>query len=140
MTLSIGACLPDIELDASSFCKALTGVAIDLAQFRQHPLQLNKPNISLYFLMPGREEKPEFEGMRFHSFDAASNTLKIESAVPKQMIQSTHAKHYVVAAMQDAIDGAYDFFEAQKVKFERDDYLQLIDIMSTKHNVAQAVH
>ncbi|MDF1589701.1 MAG: hypothetical protein P1P93_11270 [Gammaproteobacteria bacterium] len=140
MTLSIGAYLPDIELDTSSFCQALTGVAIELVQYRQHRLQSNKPNISLSFLMPSREEKPDFEGMRLHSFDANSNTLKIESAVPPQMVQSTHAKHYVVAAMQDAIDGAYDFFEAQKVKFERDDYLQLIDTMSTKHSVAKAVH
>lgn len=136
MTISIGACLPDVQLDASSFCKALTNVAIELAQFRKHPLQLNKPNIELYFLIPGNKERPEFEGMRYHSYDAPSNTLKIESAVPRQMIQSTHAKHYVVAAIQDAIDGAYDFFETQKVEFLRDEYLQLIDIVSTNHSVA----
>ncbi len=140
MTLSIGAYLPDVELDTSTFCQALTGVAIELVQYRQHRLQSNKPNISLSFLMPGREEKPDFEGMRLHSFDASSNTLRIESAVPPQMVQSTHAKHYVVAAMQDAIDGASDFFAEQKVIFERDEYLKLIDIMGTKHSAATALH
>ena len=136
MTLSVGACLPDAQLDASSFCTALTSVAIELHQFRQHPLQLNKPNVDLFFLMPGGAETPEFEGMRFHSFDAKSNTLKIESAVPKQMVQSNRAKHYVVAAMQDAIDGAYDFFSGQQVEFLRDEYLQLIAIMNGKPSAA----
>lgn len=139
MTLSIGACLPDVQLNTSSFCQALTNVAINLVQLRQHPLQRNKPNIDLYFLMPGKEEKPEFEGMRLHSFNASSNTLKIESAVPQKVVQSSHAEHYVVAAMQDAIDGAHDFFITQKIEFLRDEYLQLIDIMGAKNSRATLI-
>ena len=136
MALFIGAFLPERQLDDSAFCKALTKVAIDLAQFRQHPLQTSKPNLDLYFLMPGRVESPDFEGMRLHSFDATSNTLRIESAVPKKMIQSVHAEDFVVAAMQDAVDGAHDFFEVQKMIFQRDEYMSLIDSLNVKNGVS----
>lgn len=130
MALFIGAYLPDRQLDESIFCKALTKVAIDLAQYRQHPLQSTKPNVDLYFLMPGKEENPAFEGMRFHSYNPETHTLRIESSVPKRMIQSQQSENYVVAAMQDAVDGASDFFSLQDIGFLREEYLQLIDIMS----------
>lgn len=138
MALFIGAFLPDRQLDQSAFCKALTKVAIDLARFRRHPLQASKPNLDLYFLMSGTDEAPDFQGMRLHSFDASSCTLKIESSVPRQMVQSEHAERYVVAALQDAIDGAHDFFELQKIEFQRDEYLQLID--SLNHNISICLH
>lgn len=140
MALFIGAFLPDRQLDDSAFCKALTKVAIDLAQFRQHPLQASKPNLDLYFMMPGKEEKPDFEGMRLHSFDTSTNTLKIESSVPRQMIQSTHALRYVVAAIQDALDGAHDYFEMRQIEFKRDEYLHLIDTLSAKGSVITSIH
>lgn len=136
MALFIGAFIPDRQLDQSAFCQALTKVAIDLARFRQHPLQASKPNLDLYFLMPGKDEMPQFQGMRLHSFDAGSNTLKIESSVPRQMIQSAHAERYVVAAIQDAVDGAYDFFEAEQIEFQRDEYLGLIDTLSAKNGAS----
>lgn len=135
MALFIGAYLPDRELDKSAFCKALTKVAIDLSQFRQHPLQTSKPNLDLYFLMPGRDEEPDFQGMRYHSFDDLSNTLRMESAVPKKMVQSVRAEDFVVAAMQDAVDGAYEFFELQQMPFQRNDYLQLIDVINASSDV-----
>ncbi len=138
MSLFIGACLPDRQLDDSVFCQALTKVAMNMTQFRKHPLQASKdkPNLDLYFLMPGKDEAPEFEGMRFHSFDSASNTLKIESSVPRKMIESEYAEYYVVASMQDAVDGASDFFEIQNIDFQRDEYLQLISTLSATKTAA----
>ena len=136
MALFIGAFIPDRQLDQSAFCKALTKVAIDLARFRQHPLQVSKPNLDLYFLMSGKDEMPGFQGMRLHSFDASSNTLKIESSVPRQMIQSAHAERYVVAAIQDAVDGAHEFFESQQIEFQRDEYLHLIDTLNAKNGAS----
>lgn len=136
MALFIGAYLPDRQLDDSAFCKALTKVALDLAQYRQHPLQLSRPNLDLYFMMPGKDETPEFEGMRLHSFDPSNNTLRIESSVPRKILQSVHAGSYVVAAMQDAVDGAYDFFEYQQIEFQREEYLTLLDALYTSHGSA----
>jgi len=130
MSLFISAFLPDRQLDESVFCGAITKVARNMTQFKRHPLQATNPNLDLYFLMPGKDEAPEFEGMRLHSFDSESNTLKIESSVPRKMIDSAYSEHYVVASMLDAVDSAYDFFEMQKIEFLRDDYLQLISTLS----------
>ncbi|MGR9115572.1 MAG: hypothetical protein ACU85E_07380 [Gammaproteobacteria bacterium] len=136
MALFIGAFIPDRQLDQSAFCKALTKVAIDLAGFKKHPLQASGPNLDLYFLMSGKEEMPDFDGMRLHSFDASTCTLKIESSVPRQMIQSVHAERYVVAALQDAVDGAHDFFEMQQIEFQREEYLNLIETLNSKNGVS----
>jgi len=136
MALFIGAFLPNRQLDETPFCKALTTVAMNLARYRYYSVQATKPNIDLYFLMSGKDEQPAFEGMRFHSFDASSNTLKIESSVPRKLLQSVHAENYVIAVMQDAVDGADDFFASQKIEFEREQYHCLIDTLSTKHSAS----
>jgi len=136
MALFIGAFLPDRQLDDSAFCKALTKVAMDLARFKQQSRQAGKPDLDLYFLIPGKDEAPDFEGMRLHSFNADSRTLKIESSVPRQMLQSDHAERYVVAAIQDALDGALDFFEMQKIEFHRDEYLHLIDTLDAHSGIS----
>lgn len=136
MALFIGAFLPDRQLDDSFFCKALTKVSIDLARFRLHPLQTSKPNLDLYFLMPGKDEVPDFEGMILHSFDASTQTLRIESSVPKKMIQSVNAEEFIVAAMQDAVDGAYEFFEFQQMAFQREEYFNLIDTLNVNNAVS----
>jgi hypothetical protein len=117
MALFIGAFLPDCQLDESTFCKVLTNVAIDLTQFRRHSLQRSKSNVDLYFLMPGKNEKPEHDGIWLRSFDAVSNTLKIEASVPIQMLQSSHAERYVFAVMPDAMDGARDYLRCSRLYF-----------------------
>lgn len=130
MTLFIGAYLPDHQLGQSAFCNALTSLAIDLAQYSQHPLQQSNPRLDLYFLMPGWDDMPQFEGLRLHFYDDSSKTLKIESSVPESIIHSAHAKKYVVAAILDAIDQADDFFSTQQMVFERDGYMDMIETLS----------
>ena len=127
MALYIGAYLPDRDLDQSAFSRALVRVAAELARLRQHPLQGSSPHLDLHFLMPGKEERPMFDGMRLHSFDSRSNTLRMESAVPERMLQSTHAEAFVIAAMQDAVDNAHNFFASRQGGFERNGYFSLID-------------
>lgn len=130
MALYIGAYLPDRQLDESPFHKALLRVAAGLAQQRSDPLQTSTPNLDLHFLMPGKEEAPPFDGMRFHSYDSRSNTLRIESSVPGRMVGSSHAEAFVIAAMQDAVDNAREFFESRSTAFYSDDYFALIDRLS----------
>lgn len=136
MNIFIGAYLPDRQLDESPFCQVLIKVAVELAQLRQHSLLNCKPNLDLAFLLPGSEEQPEFQGMRLHSFDSSTQTLKIESAVPRQMIGSSKAEEYVIAVMQDAVDGAYEFFGIQQMPFQRDEYLSLIDAIRTRNGAS----
>lgn len=127
MAIFIGAYLPDRRLDDTPFSKALTRVAAGLAQHRQNKLQSSAPHLDLQFLMPGQSDLPGFEGMRFHSYDASSNTLRIESSVPGKMLGSSHAEAYVIAAMQDAIDNAKEFFSSQEADFTSEEYFALID-------------
>ncbi|TCK09008.1 hypothetical protein [Marinobacterium mangrovicola] len=127
MALFIGAYLPDRRLDDTPFSKALTRVAAGLAKLRQNTVQSSAPNVDLHFLMPGQSELPGFEGMRFHSYDPASRTLRIESSVPGRMLGSTHAEAFVIAAMQDAIDNAKEFFTSQKADFTSEEYFELVD-------------
>lgn len=135
MAIYIGAYLPDRQLDETPFNKALVQVAAGLAQLRQHPLQSSLPHIDLHFMMPGKEESPDFVGMRFHSFDRSAQTLRVESAVPLRMLGSSHAKDFVIAVMQDAIDNAAPFFDEIEAQFERDEYFSMIDMLTTPRPV-----
>lgn len=132
MAIFIGAYLPDRQLDETPFNRALIRVAAGLAGLKQHPLQASLPHIDLHFMMPGKEESPPFEGMRFHSFDSKAQTLRVESAVPSRMLDSAHAEAFVIAVMQDAIDNAEDFFDEQSTIFKRDDYFNLIEQLSSQ--------
>lgn len=132
MALSICANLGQ-QLDGISFRTALTGMAIDLAHYWQHPIQRSNPNLDVFFSTP-MDELPEFEGMRLHSYEADSNTLKIELVIPQQIMRSSYAKSYVIAAMQDAVDAADEFFKQQHISFNKDDYLLLINKLSNGKN------
>jgi hypothetical protein len=129
MTLFCGAYLPDQALNESPFVGALTKIALNLT--RQHNSQGrdDSANIDLYFLLPTDAEKPDFRGMRFHSYDAKHNTLRIESSVPEHLLESRHSQAYVLAAIKDAIENASDFFSSQNIGFDRSYYDQLIDGM-----------
>lgn len=127
MTLFIGAYYPDNELQRSVFGEALTQVALNLAKARSHRLQSTSPNVDFYFLVPGKLAKPDFQGMRIHSFDSETDTIRIESSVPDHMVTSKHAEDYVVASLLDAMDNAFDFFADSAVLFQRDEYQNLVE-------------
>lgn len=131
MSLYIGAYYPDRQLDESLFGQALVKVAAGLAQYRQHPLQMSAPNLDIHFMMPGKEESPNFEGMRLRFFDRQSSTLRIESAVPDRMVNSMHSEAYILAVMQDAVDNAADFFDEQQLSFKHQAYLDLVNQLET---------
>lgn len=130
MALSICANLANKQLDLVPFRNTLTGIAIDLAHFWQHPIQRSHPNLDVVFSAPNENEPAEFEGMRLHSYESESDTLKVELSIPHQIYRSKHAKSYVVAAIQEAVDAAEDFFKIQNIVFEKDAYLNLINTLS----------
>ena len=127
MTLHIGSMLPDRSLDESAFVKSITKVAIDLARLRDQLVQQKTPVLDIVFLLPSREEKADFEGLRLHSFDSAGQILRIESAVPEKMVTSIHAERFVIAIMRDAIDAAGEFFSERCVLFDLSEHLALVD-------------
>ena len=91
--------------------------------------------MTLYFTIQ-RQEKADFKGLRLHSFDTASQILRIESAVPEQMVTSIHAERFAIAIMQDAIDAAGKYFFEQHVLFDLFEYLALVDLLIPKEQRA----
>jgi len=128
--------MPDRSLDESVLIKAITKVATDLAGFRDQLVQQKTPVLDIIFLLPSREEKADFAGLRLHSFDHAGQILRIESAVPEKMVTSIHAERFVIAIMQDAIDAAGEFFSEQHVLFDLSAHLALVDLVTTKEQRA----
>ncbi|MDD5581219.1 MAG: hypothetical protein PHY16_18370 [Methylobacter sp.] len=131
MTIQIGAMMPDRLLDESTLIKAITKIAADLARLRDQYVQKRMPALDIVFLLPSRQEKADFAGLRLHSFDNAGQVLRIESAVPEKMVTSIHAERFVIAIMLDAIDAAGEFFSEQHILFDVSEYLALVGLLNT---------
>jgi len=136
MTLHIGSMMPDRSLDESALIKAITKVAANLARLRDQLAQKKTPVLDILFLLPSRQEKADFTGLRLHSFDTASQILRIESAVPEQMVTSIHAERFVIAILQDAIDAAGEYFNEQHILFDLSEHLALVDMLIPKEQRA----
>jgi hypothetical protein len=136
MTLHIGAMMPDRSLDESALIQSITKVATDLAGLRDKPVQKKTPVLDVIFLLPSQQEKADFAGLRLHSFDNAGQILRIESAVPEKMVMSIHARRFVIAIMQDAIDAAGEFFNEQFILFDVPEHLALVDLVIPKEQRA----
>jgi len=138
MTLHISSMIPDRSLDESALFKAITQVAMELAKFVNQPIQNKAPSLNVVFLLPSRQEKADFEGLRLHSFDKEAQTLRIEAAVPEKMLASTHAERFVLAILMDAADAAGEFFEEQRILFDAPAHLALLEALTPKER--HAVH
>ncbi len=136
MTLHIACMMPDRALEDSVIGRAITGIAIDLAGLREHPLQKRAPVLDLVFLLPSRQEKADFEGLRLHSFEASTQTLRIESAVPEKMVASSHAERYALAVMLDAIEAAGEFFNEKHILFDAFGHHALIESLTGNEQYA----
>ncbi len=137
MSLHIGAMMPDRSLDESALIQAITKVATALAGLRDQLVQKKTPVLDIVFLLPSRQEKADFAGLRLHSFDHAGQILRIESAVPERMVASIYAERFVIAIMQDAIDAAGEFFSEQHILFDLPEHLALIDLVIAKEQRAK---
>jgi len=136
MTIHIACMMPDRALEDSAIARSITSIAIELAGLREHPVQKRVPILDLAFLLPSRQEKADFEGLRLHSFDASSQTLRIESAIPEKMMTSTHAERFLIAVMLDAVDAAAEFFIEQLILFDAAGHLALVESLTNKKQYA----
>jgi len=136
MTFHIGAMMPDRSLDESELIQAITKVATDLGRLCDQPIQKKTPTLDIVFLLPSRQEKADFIGLRLHSFDTVGQILRIESAVPEKMVTSIHAKRFVIAIMLDAIDAAREFFREQYILFDASEHQALVGLVSTKEQLS----
>ncbi len=114
------------DLDGSEIDKAIMATAMRIAKIRNGLETSNSATIDLTLMLPGKIEKPGFQGMRMTGFSGEEGTLYIESAVPESMLQSEHAERYVNAVVQDAFDNAMAFFAEQGVEFSEQPWQALL--------------
>jgi len=126
MSLFCAAFLPDQTLKECRFVTVLTKVAANLT--RQRALTAKQPDVDICFLLPSEHERPDFTGMRFHSWQPQQTTLRIEAAVPEPMLNSDLTENYIIAAMQDAVDNAAGFFAEINMPFDGDAFHRQIQV------------
>ena len=107
-------------------------MATDLAGSREQRVQKQPPALDIVFLLPSRQEKAGFAGLRLHSYDTLGQILRFESAVPEKMVTSIYAERFVIAIIQDAIDAASEFFSEQHILFDASAHFALMDWISSK--------
>ncbi|MGY6276780.1 hypothetical protein [Methylomonas sp. MgM2] len=132
MTLYIGSMMPDRSLEESELIKSIIKIASNLSKLRDYHAQKRAPILDVVFLLPSGREKADFKGLRLHSFDTSEQILRIEAAVPENMVDSANAERYAVAIVLDAIDAAKEFFYEQNILFDADAHMALMDTMITK--------
>ena len=115
------------DLDGSPIDKAISAMAVRLTQTRKALKNNAGVSIDLTLMLPGKTQKPDFEGMRMTNYSSADGVLYIESAVPEQMLHSEHAEQYVSALVQDAVDNAVEFFSEQGVEFVSEEWQRVWD-------------
>ena len=136
MTIHIASMMPDRALEDRAISKAITQTAVALAGLREQLIQQRAPVLDIVFLLPSKLEQADFVGLRLHSFDQASQTLRIESAVPEKMVDSIHAERFVLALILDAVDAAAEFFSEQRILFDLAGHLALAESLAAKPDYA----
>jgi hypothetical protein len=114
------------ELEGSAIDKAIMAMAARIAKIRNAQDNSNSAVIDLTMMLPGKSEKPDFQGMRMTSFASVEKVLYIESAVPEAMLHSEHAERYISAVLQDAFENAKEFFSEQGVSFSEEPWRELL--------------
>jgi len=132
MTLHIGSMMPDRSLEESELSKNITKIASNLMRLRDHPAQQKTPVLDIVYLLPAKQEKADFIGLRLHSFDSAGRVLRIEASVPGNMVSSQHSERYTIAIMQDAIDAAKEYFDEQNILFDAASHMALVELASAR--------
>jgi len=117
MTIYLNAVTGSRELEGCAIDKAITALAMRLAQLRNGQPKEADTTIDLTMILPGKNNSPDFEGMRLTGFSSEEGTLYMESVIPESMLDSELAERYVSAVVEDAMDNAAEFFSKQGLRF-----------------------
>jgi hypothetical protein len=117
MAIHISMHLPGTELTHSAIDEAITFMATHIAIEKRHGRLPEGPTLDITFMLPGKHEKPDFNGMRMGGYTPENQTLYFETAVPESMAQSEKAPYYVAMILEDVIDNAGAFFAETDVPF-----------------------
>ena len=114
MTLMISMTTASAELGDSPITKAITQLATTMAVKKREGMVPSSPTLDLTFCLPGKFDKPQFTGMRMGGYDSTDKTLYFEKAVPDHIVHSQQAPEFVALVLQDMLDAAQDYFQAER--------------------------
>lgn len=118
MTLHIKMNSPGKELNDSPIENAIIKLAAQITIEKHQNNLPEAPELELTFMLPGKQVRAPFTGMRMGGYTPSGNTLYFETSVPEHITHSEKAELYVAMVLQDIIDNAEWFFTDVKVKFD----------------------
>ncbi len=118
MGLYISVTTASSGLAKSPIDMAITRLAGEVAMKTRQGLVPAGPSLDVTFMLPGKEEKPGFAGLRMGGYTPADDTLFFEQAVPEPILNSSRAPDYVALVMQDVLSNAAEFFAENDLAFD----------------------
>ena len=123
MNLYISTNKPSKELDDSEVDKAITILAHRAAIALRNGMLPSGPKLDITFMLPFKDDVPNFTGMRMGGYTNDNETLFFEAAVPDTVVRSEKANYYVELVLQDMIDNANEFFTEMNIPFAAEHWL-----------------
>lgn len=130
MSLSINIRSASSDALDSQMSRAITHLAAKAVRRSHHGDMPAGPGLDITFMLPGKLDKPGFQGMRMGGYTDREQVLYFETSVPEALIQSNQAVRYVELTLQDAIDNANDFFVQNYRDFDRAGWQRVLDQLS----------
>ncbi len=113
-------------LEKSPIDKAIVRIAAALA--RQRSRLPPGPGLEVSFSAASADWQPDFTGMRMGGYRADDPVLRFQVAVPAALAHSPRALPYVLAALEDVLDNARDYFDELHVAFDHAGWQQVLSI------------
>ena len=130
MSLFISVLIPSKELEKSPIDIAITVLAANTQAEKRNGRLPGGPALDITFMLPYKEDVPEFQGMRMGGYTSENQTLYFESAVPEHIVYSENATRYVLLAIQDAVENADEYFQECNVLFNKTTWYNTIESLS----------
>lgn len=120
MGIYIGTASASADFKDSPIDRAIARLATNIAKKRSRGEIPESPSLDVNFLLPGKFEKADFDGMQMGGYTRQNNTLFFECAVPEHIIDSDYADVYLEVVISDVIKNAADYFNEISVDFDKD--------------------
>lgn len=127
MSLSINIRSASSDASDSPISRAITHLAAVVKRRQLEGALPEGPTLDVTFMLPGKLEKPGFNGMRMGGYTDRERVLYFEASVPDTLVHSSQAGRYVELALNDVVTNANDFFVQNYRPFDRAAWQEVLD-------------
>lgn len=118
MGLYIATASASADHKDSRINQAIVRMASGIAKKRSRNEIPSSPSLDVSFLLPGKFEKANFNGMQMGGYTTQNDTLFFECAVPEHIVDSIHADVYLEVILSDIVRNATEYFNEIAVDFD----------------------